>query len=237
MPGMPSDKAAQHTLVAGQLCVPHRLIALLADPPAMHHCVFMHAAQLEVALHAPLRSTRSPRYPPDAAPSAPGIAPVQGCVVEWEGVKRTRHHTFGIVDPMGTSLIRISASTHEVAEQWMQALEAAGCLRRTLSTLARQRSPLRGADIRWVGCPPLPLLPARATRRMRACGWSTTRKLTDASSTHGPGGVTLRCMACVIVPQHACLPAAMSHAAQCKQSIAHVMHSYALRCCHGSSRR
>jgi hypothetical protein len=110
---------------------------------------------------------------PDAVPPA---SPLQGCVVEWEGVKRTRHHTFGIVDPMGTSLIRISASTHEVAEQWMQALEAAGCLRRTLSTLARQRSPLRGADIRWVRCPPLPLT-VHTCCEAHACLWLVYKQI------------------------------------------------------------
>lgn len=75
-------------------------------------------------------------------------------VVEVEGVKKGRHHTFGVVSPAGESLIRVSTTRQGDQRRWVAAIQAAGCQLRTLSPEARSRSPLRSADVRWVGCTP-----------------------------------------------------------------------------------
>lgn len=80
-------------------------------------------------------------------------------VVEVEGMKKGRHHTFGVVSPAGESLIRVSTTRQGDQRRWVAAIQAAGCQLRTLSPEARSRSPLRSADVRWVGCAALrPLL-------------------------------------------------------------------------------
>lgn len=74
----------------------------------------------------------------------------QGCIVEYEGVKKHKHYTFGVVDRAGNSLIRVSTTQQGDAQRWMEALQRAGAELRTLSSEARSRSPLRSADVRWV---------------------------------------------------------------------------------------
>lgn len=76
--------------------------------------------------------------------------PAQGTIVEVEGLKNRRYWTFGVVDRSGLSLIRLSSENQAEASKWVDALVKAGCERRELSADARERSPLRSADVRWV---------------------------------------------------------------------------------------
>lgn len=74
----------------------------------------------------------------------------QGTIVEVEGLKNRRYWTFGVVDRSGLSLIRLSSENQAEASKWVDALVKAGCERRELSADAKERSPLRSADVRWV---------------------------------------------------------------------------------------
>jgi hypothetical protein len=44
--------------------------------------------------------------------------------VEYEGVKKQKHYTFGVVDRAGNSLIRVSTVLQGDAQRWMSALQA-----------------------------------------------------------------------------------------------------------------
>jgi hypothetical protein len=48
----------------------------------------------------------------------------QGCILEYEGVKKQKHYTFGVVDRAGNSLIRVSTVMQGDAQRWMTALQA-----------------------------------------------------------------------------------------------------------------
>ena len=74
----------------------------------------------------------------------------QGTIVEVEGLKNRRYWTFGVVDRSGLSLIRLSSENQAEASKWVDALVKAGCERKELSADAKERSPLRSADVRWV---------------------------------------------------------------------------------------
>ena len=65
-------------------------------------------------------------------------------------MKKQKHYTFGVVDPAGNSLVRVSTTAQGDAQRWMAALQAAGAELRTVRSEARSRSPLRSADVRWV---------------------------------------------------------------------------------------
>lgn len=84
-----------------------------------------------------------------------GHVELRGTIVEVEGVKKGRHHTFGVVTRSGESLIRVSTTQQGDQRRWVAAMQAAGCELRMLSPEARSRSPLRSADVRWVRCSPL----------------------------------------------------------------------------------
>jgi hypothetical protein len=92
----------------------------------------------------------------DTAKHPRGHIEVQGCIVEYEGVKKQKHYTFGVVDRAGNSLIRVSTVLQGDAQRWMSALQEAGCEFRMLSDEARSRSPLRSADVRWGHASPAP---------------------------------------------------------------------------------
>ena len=44
--------------------------------------------------------------------------------MEYEGVKKQKHYTFGVVDRAGNSLIRVSTVMQGDAQRWMSALQA-----------------------------------------------------------------------------------------------------------------
>ncbi len=90
-------------------------------------------------------------YPVNTHPPPPSPH-TQGTIVEVEGIKNRRYWTFGVVDRSGLSLIRLSSENQAEANKWIDALVKAGCERRVLSADAKERSPLRSADVRWVCC-------------------------------------------------------------------------------------
>lgn len=71
-----------------------------------------------------------------------GEVDVTECYVEYEGLKKSRFHTFGVVDPEGLSVARLSTENKQLAEKWMTALEGVGCKRKVVNVLARTKSPL-----------------------------------------------------------------------------------------------
>ncbi|KAK9811327.1 hypothetical protein WJX72_001878 [[Myrmecia] bisecta] len=87
----------------------------------------------------------------DAVYHPRGHVNVEGCIVEWEGLKKGAYWTFQVLDPRtGTSLLRLSSQDKGKAEVWVQHLVDAGCHKRFLNDSYRHRSPPRSADVRWI---------------------------------------------------------------------------------------
>ncbi|KAL6767189.1 DGAT1 [Auxenochlorella protothecoides x Auxenochlorella symbiontica] len=60
-----------------------------------------------------------------------GQLDLEGTSVVAEGLKRRAFHTFQIVDSAGATLLRLSSDSPSEARAWMDALERAGCRRRS----------------------------------------------------------------------------------------------------------
>lgn len=60
---------------------------------------------------------------------------INGCSLQWEGLKRERFWTFSILDSAGCVLIRLSSTSESTAQQWMTLLTSA-----TSPKLARMQS-------------------------------------------------------------------------------------------------
>nr|ATZ76562.1 acyl-CoA:1,2-diacylglycerol O-acyltransferase [Lobosphaera incisa]AYE66854.1 DGAT1 [Lobosphaera incisa] len=114
----------------------------------------------------------------DAVYHPRGHVNVEGCIVEWEGLKKGAYWTFQVLDPRtGASLLRLSTQDKGRAEVWVQHLVDAGCHKRILNASYRNRSPPRSADIRWnqsatsspacsTGRHPPPSVPGSVNRRL-----------------------------------------------------------------------
>ncbi|KAK9837361.1 hypothetical protein WJX84_000606 [Apatococcus fuscideae] len=131
-----------------------------------------------------------------------GLIDIQGMVLECEGLKQRRFHTFNIVNPSsGLSLIRASCQEEAVFRGWIQALGRHGCSVRHPSGLDDLRDPPAASDIRWREQGPDPRGPVSSaafkptgsgvteTAASSEADYTSESGMSDASSSRhgGPG--------------------------------------------------
>ncbi|KAK9858439.1 hypothetical protein WJX84_002695 [Apatococcus fuscideae] len=79
-----------------------------------------------------------------------GLIDIRGMIVECEGLKQRKFHTFNILDPRsGFSLIRGSCQEEDTFKRWIQALELNGCSVRQGASMDNTRDPPAASDVRW----------------------------------------------------------------------------------------